>query len=193
SGAGANGNQVGLVIDSNNVSVLDNLISGNIGDGIDVNAVSGIHVGGTTASSGNIIAGNGGVGITFFNTTASFVQGNRIGVDASGNALGDVGDGILVTGGGNLQIGGSTSGAGNVIAATEGNGIKIQASANDSIEGNFIGTSVDGTSADPTFANQGTGIFILNSSNVVIGGPTAASRNIISNAVGSGILIGADT
>jgi len=191
SGAGANGNQVGLVIDSNNVSVLDNLISGNIGDGIDVNAVSGVHIG--AAGTGNIIAGNGGVGITFFNTTASFVQGNRIGVDVSGNALGDVGDGILVTGGGSLQIGGSTSGAGNVISATQGNGIKIQASSNDTIAGNFIGTNVDGTSADASFANFGTGIFVLNSSNVVIGGPTAASRNIISNAVGSGIQIGADT
>lgn len=192
-GAGANGNQVGLVIDSNNVSVVDNLISGNIGDGIDVNAVSGIHIGGTTAGSGNIIGGNRGVGITFFNTTASFVQGNRIGIDAAGNALGDVGDGILVTGGGSLQIGGSTSGTGNAIAATEGNGIKIQASANDTIVGNFIGTNADGTSADPSFANQGTGIFVLNSSNVVIGGPTAASRNIISNNVGSGILFGADS
>ena len=186
-GAGANGNQVGLVIDSNGDSVLNNLISGNIGDGVDVNAVSGIHIGGTTVNSGNIIAGNGGVGITFFDTIASFVQGNRIGVDASGNALGDVGDGILVTGGGNLQI------QNNVISSTQGNGIKIQASTTDTITGNFIGTNANGTSGDPSFANQGTGIFVLNSPNVVIGGSTAAARNIISNATGSGILIGADT
>ena len=192
-GFGANGNQVGLVIDSNNDSIVDNLISGNIGDGIDVNAVSGIHIGGTTVGSRNIIVGNGGDGISFFNSVASFVQGNSIGIDASGNALGDAGEGVMVTGGANIQIGGSAPGAGNVISAIEGNGIKIQDSTNDTVAGNFIGTNADGTSADPSFQNVGTGVFVLDSPNVVIGGPTAASRNIISNEFGNGVHIDADT
>ncbi len=65
-----------------------------------------------------------------------------------------------------------------------GAGISIQ-SANNIIEGNYIGTDVSGTVAQP---NRTDGIQIDHPGNRV-GGTTAAARNVISGNAGSGIVL----
>jgi hypothetical protein len=73
-------------------------------------------IGGTTASARNIISGNGGFGLRMFNPTSSTtVQGNFIGTKGDGqSALGNRFNGILAQS--SATIGGTTAGAGNVIA-----------------------------------------------------------------------------
>ncbi len=104
---------------------------------------SGVAIGGSAAGEGNVISGNGdyGISLTYDCVTAladNVIQGNRIGVDASGtNPLGNVQDGLFL---GcltqNNQIGGTAAGEGNTIAyngvagvATVGAGIFLEAAA----------------------------------------------------------------
>jgi Calx-beta domain len=67
-----------------------------------------------------------------------------------------------------------------------GAGISLTNSDNNTIQGNYIGIAADGTTARP---NQ-RGIIITTSSNNVIGGTTAATRNVISGNVSEAIEIG---
>ena len=64
-------------------------------------------------------------------------------------------------------------------------GIALNGPGGHTIEGNFIGTNAAGTAALP---NQQQGIFV-NSPNNVIGGTTAAARNVISGNQGQGLFL----
>ena len=98
------------------------------------NGLSGIYmtgstdtvIGGTVAGARNVISGNGqdGVGI-LTDSSRTKVQGNRIGTKADGTGdLGNVGDGVIVTGRDN-EIGGSASGAGNLISGNDSIGVRV--------------------------------------------------------------------
>ena len=63
-------------------------------------------------------------------------------------------------------------------------GINIENGGGDTIQGNYIGT--DGTHADP---NGYAGILVNDSANNLIGGTTAADRNVISGNTDAGIYI----
>ena len=77
-------------------------------------------IGGTSAAARNVISGNIGFGIEVNGsptTPATTIQGNFIGLAADGTtALGNVPAGIKITNGA-VQIGGTTAGARNVISA----------------------------------------------------------------------------
>src|SRR5262249_820186 len=67
-----------------------------------------------------------------------------------------------------------------------GNGILLEGSGGNVIEGNFLGTDPTGTLARP---NQNVGIFVASPNNTV-GGTTAAARNVISgNAPFHGVFV----
>src|SRR5690606_13954841 len=77
---------------------------------------------------GNVIAANGGDGILIgghFNR----VEGNRIGVNVQGVAMGNGGRGVMITTGGNNTIGGTAEGAGNIIAHNGSVGVEVFAFA----------------------------------------------------------------
>jgi len=125
---------------------------------------SGTTIGGTAPGAGNLISGNLNRGITLdgFNNV---VQGNFIGTDVTGlNPLGNARTGVEISGPGNT-VGGTNSGAGNVIAYNgvngEGattNGVDVAAAATDyAILGNSI------------FDNAGLGIDV-NANGVVTAG-----------------------
>jgi hypothetical protein len=159
----------------------------NVGTGIEVRGGStGTLIGGTTAAARNIISGNGiAVNIGASNTT---VQGNYIGTDVTGTASVRNTIGIKVGGGSNHLIGGTTPGAGNVMSGngTGGNdhGLSLANTTGTVVQGNKIGTNAAGTAILP---NAGVGIQVSSSSNCLIGGATAAARNIISGNVSNGV------
>ena len=165
-------------------------ISGNIGSGIYVGGNSNT-IGGTTACAGNLISGNTGVGIDL-SGSANVVLGNRIGTNAAGTAaLANSGDGIDVFASNNT-IGGTASGAGNVISGNSGDGIQITGTGvtGNVVLGNLIGTNAAGTGA---VANVGlAGIMIYDSNGNTIGGTAAGADNAISGNSGNGIQLNPD-
>jgi hypothetical protein len=108
----------------------------------------------------------------------NIVRGNFIGTDVTGTvAVGNAFRGILIDGGSNNTIGGTTASARNIVSGTS-QGIALLDSANGNfIQGNFIGTDVNGTAPVP---NNVEGILINGGINNTIGGNSVGARNIIS-------------
>ena len=122
------------------------------------------------------------------------ISGDYIGTDGI-SALGNKNAGISVVGRPGVQIGGTTSADRNVISANDdglggccsnGFGIDLNNGAgNTVIEGNYIGTNAAGTG---DLGNKAYGINAASANNI-IGGATAASRNVISGNNWAGISI----
>jgi hypothetical protein len=136
------------------------------------------------ASSGIRIAGTDGV----------VIEGNFIGTNPAGTAgLGNFFAGILLNDGpSNVTIGGTTPAARNLISGNTNFGIQYgQAGGaggggtNHLVQGNLVGTDASGGNAIP---GQDRGIETLGlTSNITIGGTTAAARNVVSGNVNYGI------
>lgn len=134
--------------------------------------LGGTLVGGTEPGARNLISGN-----SYFGVSAARVQGNWIGLDATGN--GAIGNASGVGASNGHVIGGTTPEARNVISGN-GNGIYTTASGV-TIQGNYIGTNAEGTSG---VGNQ-TGIGLYYGSGNLIGGTVPGAGNVISgNGVG---------
>ena len=157
---------------------------GNGQDGIFLSGPTGVLVGGTVAGAGNVISNNGGNGInTFPGATGLTIQGNYIGTDVTGTqAMGNAGAGVYIWSPVQVLIGGTTTGAGNVISNNGGDGIDTFTTAQSlTIEGNDIGTDVTGLKA---MGNGGSGVNAT-IANVTIGGTAAGTGNIIAFNGGS--------
>ena len=114
--------------------------------GLDIERFSG---------SGIVLAGFGG----------DTVEGNYIGVDATGTiAQANGGAGVTVRSGNNT-IGGTAPATRNVISSNTGYGIDISGK-NTLVEGNYIGTNATGAAALPNISG---GIHIV-APNVTVGG-----------------------
>ncbi len=167
--------------------------------GIAISNAPANTIGGTSAGAGNVISANG-VGLygdsgieLDGSTTATVVQGNYIGTDATGgNALGNLDGGIYFYGSGTNTIGGAFAGAGNFISGNFQEGISVgDPGANfNTIQGNFIGTKADGVSP---LGNQLHNIDFSNTaSNNVVGGTTPAGDNriaFVQNSLYDGVRI----
>ena len=147
-------------------------------------------IGGTTAAARNVISGNASDNIKLFDDTitGNKIQGNYIGTNAAGTAGLGFGTGIDFLRTNDTLIGGTVTGAGNVISGNSGYGIALDGSRN-LIQGNFIGTNAAGTAKVP---NGAFGILMVADgfnaeSNNTIGGTTPAARNIISGSGSHGI------
>ena len=141
-----------------------------------------------------MISGNGYDGLDFQNAYENVIAGNLIGTDATGsyavaNGWGNDSDGIeLEQGSSGNTIGGTASGAGNVISGNTDDGVEITGSGTTGnvVAGDFIGTDVSGTMAIP----NGNGVEIdTNAAGNTIGGTTALARDIISGNTGYGVLL----
>jgi uncharacterized repeat protein (TIGR01451 family) len=159
--------------------------------GILITYASNVVIGGTAPGDGNVISGNLGNGIDSNPAlnpipTNDVIQGNLVGTDATGTKpLGNGQDGIYVSGPTGVLIGGTTPGSGNVISNNLGNGINTYPSASGlTIQGNYIGTDVTGTQAA---GNAKAGVYIWSPVGVLIGGTTLGSGNVISSNGGNGI------
>jgi CSLREA domain-containing protein len=164
---------------------------GNASYGIHVFGVSNNTIGGTTAATRNVISGNDSDGICLESgASGNTIQGNYVGVNAAGTgALGNV-NGISLnwTGTSNNLIGGTAAGAGNLISGNADHGVDIAFDvSNTTVQGNLIGTDVTGNA---NLGNGGQGVLInFNSTGNVIGGTTAAARNVISGNNANGVEI----
>ena len=154
--------------------------------GVNISASNGNTIGSTTAAARNVISGNSTRGIMVQSgATDNLIQGNYIGTDVNGTAdLGNTTQGIEVSSSHGNTIGGSVAGAGNVISGNNQHGIYLPASDSTTIQGNLIGTDVNGT-AD--LGNTQSGIVVTDANVNQIGGTTAAARNVISGNDASGI------
>jgi len=172
----------------------------NSGDGILIGfggptpASSNNVIGGTAAGAGNLISGNASSGIRILDagSTGNQAQGNLIGTNGTGAAaIANAFGGVFINAPGNT-IGGTATGSPNLISGNNGGGISIAGASGNVVQGNFVGTNISGTAA---LGNSGNGIGI-DSSNNLIGGTTAAARNVISGNInlpdgtGHGIVIG---
>ncbi len=159
---------------------------GNSGDGIDIQSDGNI-IGGDDAVERNVIAGNQD-GIDIDGVTGNVVTGNFVGTDATGAApMGNHGHGVLIKGTAtNTRVGGTAPGEGNVIAANDIDGIRIEGDGSNTIEGNLVGVDVSGTG---DLGNTSNGIYIVGSPDNIIGGTSASARNIVSGNDNNGILL----
>lgn len=152
------------------------------------------RIGGTSASSRNTISGNSRVGISINGGDNNTVQGNFIGTNFAGTATisglpaSPTNTGIEIIGGSFNIIGGTASGAGNVVSGNRNANIFVRRvvaggapTDGNIIQGNFIGATADGTSAT---TNNTIGIYIDSATNTTIGGTSAAARNLISGHFG---------
>src|SRR6185369_10864428 len=134
----------------------------------------------------NIISGHGTTGMEIFEAfaTNNVIQGNFIGTDRNGvTAIGNTDRAVVVNmNASSNTIGGSVSGAGNVISGNLNRGITLDG-ANNLVQGNFIGTDVTGTQP---LGNARTGVEIGGPNNKV-GGTNSGAGNVIAfNGVDGG-------
>jgi len=167
--------------------------------GVSVSVGAGNFVGGTTAGAGNLISGNGSDGVFLSGSNGVTVQGNIIGLNATGTAkVANASDGVQIDEGFNHTIGGTTASARNVISGNTGAGVFIRNSQtgggnganNNLIQGNFIGTDAGGT-AD--LGNSGDGVSMngigSGANNNTVGGTAAGAGNVIAFNTGTGVRI----
>jgi len=185
------GNDIGT--NPNGTAALANAVYGVV-----INAgASGNLIGGTTSGAGNVVSANGQVGVFLSGTgtTGNVVAGNDIGTNLNGTAaLANAAYGVAINGGASDNtVGGTTPGAGDVVSGNGAVGVFLTGSGTTGnvVAGNDIGTNLNGTAALPN-ASYGVAINGGASGNL-IGGSTAAARNVISGnsgTTGSGVIIG---
>jgi hypothetical protein len=98
-------------------------------------------IGGFTAATWNVIGGNGRAGVYIDGNGAAGnnIAGNSIGTSSDGTLdLGNAVDGITINNGQNTRIGGTETGAGNLIKGNDRNGVTIQGAF---AAGNYIFTN----------------------------------------------------
>ena len=163
----------------------------NGGAGIFIGGVSRTEIGVASSGFSNVISGNLGAGIEVTSgASGTTILNNAIGVGGDGKTMvGNGGDGILIDGALGGIVGGSDLYQGNVIGGNQQNGIETFAgSGGILVEGNFIGT--DSTGKLLNLGNLENGIQLASSSNT-IGGTGAGVSNTIdfngSGQVGSGV------
>lgn len=108
-----------------------------------------------------------GIVISGTNSTGNVIQGNFIGTDISGKKI-PLGDqqyaqlaGIKLEGALSNQIGGSSTGEGNLISGNEEAGVLIEGGGFNFVQGNLIGVDISGSKN--ITATQSTGVSIVNS------------------------------
>lgn len=148
---------------------------------------SGSIIGGTSPTDRNVIGGYiEGIrlqGDAATPVTDVTIQGNYVGLDATGTAATPNQVGITTNLSERILIGGTTPGARNVVS---GNTFGLfLGGAQITVAGNYIGTSASGLSAIP---NAQGGLQVSSSSSTV-GGNDVAARNVVSGNGDVGLIV----
>ncbi len=162
---------------------------GNVGgSGVFIQSPANI-IGGTAPGAGNVISGTTGnfaAGVRLLGTAATMntIQGNLIGTDRTGmHALPNALDGVRVDNAPANLIGGSETGAGNIISGNGRNGIFVlnTGAVGNIVQGNAIGLTVVGGA----LGNTSHGIIVANGATFNTFGATG--RSLDEAAEGNGI------
>jgi len=150
-----------------------------------------------SATAGNDILGNSGDGLVFHCSSGS-VRGNRIGLSAAGNLLGNGGHGIRIDELAvalDVELGGSGAGEGNRIAGNGGWGLRIAPPLNLAGSIRIVGNRIGGATLA---AGNGLGGILVSADSageasplalIRIGGLSSAERNEIAHNAGPGLEI----
>lgn len=172
----------------------------NDGAGVLIFNAAATTIGGTSAGARNVISSNGiaggefsrerpGVEISGSAATGNVVAGNFIGTDVNGTAdLGNSDDGVFISDASQNTVGGSSTGARNVISGNAGEGVEIAGSGatGNVVAGNYIGTDFNGT-AD--LGNTSHGVRVFGAPSNTIGGASVGARNVISGNNQHGVVL----
>ena len=116
-------------------------------------------------------------------TFGNVIEGNFIGTDAAGTSALTSPNGVVIDGSPGNLVGGTASGARNVISGASGqsagNGVLISGplAVQNRVQGNYIGTNVTGAAGIP---NLYAGVEISSGSTCLIGGTAPGAGNLIS-------------
>ncbi len=138
---------------------------------------------------GLVIQKFGGDGILINGTSGNLIVGNYIGTDVNGTAKLGNRDGVTIENGATANtVGGTSSGAANVISGNGGYGVYLTGSGTSGnvVLGNLIGTDVNGTA---NLGNTDAGVLIGNgATGNTVGGTTSTAVDVISdNGTGVGL------
>ncbi len=173
------GNLIGL--NASGTAALPNGVSGiNFQDAVPGSGT--LLIGGSAANARNVIFSNRIAGIVS-NALGLSIQGNYIGTDITGTVKLDGGSGVGITLGGSATIGGTASGAGNVISCF-GLGVRIYG-GDVTVQGNFFGTGADGV----TMLGNNAGLSVENDAVATIGGTAAGAGNVIAYSTLAGVTV----
>ena len=141
--------------------VLRNVLSGNLGSGVEINGAS---------------------------ATGNKVKGNIIGLASGGGAaLGNGASGVEIDAAVNSVVGGNSPVEGNIISANGQQGVRIyNAAAGNAVRGNTIGLNEAGT-ADR--GNVNAGVLLDNAADNIVGGVNNDYGNLIVGNGGHGVLV----
>jgi uncharacterized repeat protein (TIGR01451 family) len=161
--------------------VIDGSKAGSGSDGLVLPA------GGNTVQ-GLALVGFAGSAIVLNSLGGNVVQGNFLGVNASGNVADANGEGISIDGSSSNTIGGGSPATANLISGNSGNGIEIETGGGGAtgnfILGNLIGTTADGLNP---LGNKLAGVLISGASGNQIGLPGNGLGNVVCGNTGAGI------
>lgn len=185
---------------ANTVTIAGNVIGGvNVFSrrsrcGIRIHTANNI-VGGLTSTDRNVSVNESSEVLLMPTATGNVIQGNYFGLDPTGLIPRfPASVGVSINGASNTVVGGTQPGARNVII-TSGNCIQLtNGAANNRVEGNYLGLDATGKAAAPYFPGTSGVTASATGSGNVIGGTTAAARNVISNndtgvAVDGGVVV----
>jgi CSLREA domain-containing protein len=186
------GNYIG--VDAAGTAALPNSLTG-----ITDVSVSSNTIGGLSGAERNVISGNSGDGVQLnLNVTpgsaAILVQGNFIGTNATGTAaIPNGGNGVSVNGFDDaahdditphLQL------TGNVISGNRQHGVFLRGGAHHVLQSNLIGTDAGGTgSLGNGTDGQFDGVFIQAARRVTVGGDSVALGNVIAHNANTGVMV----
>ncbi len=163
---------------------------GNGSYGIYVSGCPYTVIGGTASGEGNIVSGNGGDGIGIGGSPGGVtLYGNWIGLNAAGTgSLPNASVGLTIGSDGNT-IGGSISGARNVISGNGRDGVSMSGEGN-LFMGNYVGVDPTGMAA---IGNAFDGVALHSADGNTIGGTGPGEGNVISGNGGRGLQIDGST
>jgi hypothetical protein len=159
---------------------------GNTADGIWITSGDNT-IGGTVANTGNLITGNGGDGVNIDGTAAvrNFLGRNIIGQN-SANTQTNGSSGVEIhNGAASNTVGGVTTTSVNDIWGNRSEGVRIDGSNNNLIAGNLIGVTPNGTAV--ANANNGIRVTNGSANNTIGGAASNYLGNVISGNTKNGI------
>lgn len=206
--AKGNGND-GIQVKGAGITVSSNTIGANTGNGIFFGSVSagtntisentiGVLPSGAAAAngnvgilassssnltiSGNVVGNSTGAGIELDNSTATIIN-NYVGLDQVSSAMPNGTAGIVIGGTSTGSLVGGSVADRNFVGNNLAEGILVSAGTTGTpdISYNYVGVTVDGTSAAP------------NASGIALNAAATVTSNLISGNIGNGIFIDADS